>query len=325
MKAAVTTAYGPPEVVELRDLPHPEPGAGELVVRVHASPVTAGDARIRGLDVPRGFGPLLRLALGIRRPRSQVQGWAFAGVVDAVGEGVAAFAVHQQVLGITGLKGGAHAEYVRIPAKGLVLPMPAGMAMETAAALPFGGLTAADFLIDKAQVKAGETVLVNGATGSVGSAALQLARYLGAIPTAVASTEHLELAIQLGADRAIDYRKEPVTGTFDVILDVAGTLPYRRSGALLADGGRLCPVTATLAETVGAALRPRRGRHRITGGTVAESREAFERLLRIHADGGFEPLIGTLLPLSDIRSAHALASGRHKVGNVLVLPASESP
>jgi NADPH:quinone reductase-like Zn-dependent oxidoreductase len=163
MKAAVYTAYGPPETIAIREIPVPEPGPGEILVRVRAAPVTAGDARLRSGKVPRGLGLMLRLVIGLSRPRIS-PGWAFAGEVAALGSGVSTFAPGQPVFGLTGIKGGAHAEYLTIRADGRVLPLPGTLSFEEGAAFFFGGMTAAEFLIDRARLREGERLLVAGAT-----------------------------------------------------------------------------------------------------------------------------------------------------------------
>jgi len=321
MKAATVRRYGGPDVITLEDLPQPEPKPGEVRVRVTAAGVTTADARLRANDAPRGFGLILRLITGVIRPRNPVPGMEFAGVVDATGTGVTGFLPGQRVFGTTGMSGGAHAEFLTIRADGRLLHQPDSLSDAEAAAFFFGGLTAADFLLDKAGLRPGERLLVNGATGSVGSAALQIARSVGAEVTAVAGRANHALARKLGADAVIDYSAGPISGQWDVILDVVGTLPYPRAKGLLAEAGRLLPVTATLAEQIGAALRPRRGTHRISGGVIGEGRAAMERLIRLHRDGVYRPHLGRTLPFAEVRAAHALAGSRHKQGNVVIVMA----
>ena len=316
MRAAWAGSYGPPEVVEIREVPRPVPKPGEVLVAVEAAPVTTGDARVRGADVPAGFGPVIRLAFGLRRPRNPVLGMEFAGRVAARGEGVSDFEIGDPVFGIAGA--GTHAEYVAVMAGGRILPKPAGMSPEDGAAFFFGGVTAADFLIDKGGLQAGERLLVNGASGSVGSAAVQIGRHLGARVTGIASAANLDRVRALGAAEVLDYRAGPIEGEWDVVMDVAGTLPWKAARGLLAKGGRLLPVTATLGATLGAAIRSRRDGRRVTGGIVADNRAAMERLVAIHEAGGYRPVVQQVLPFERIREAHTLASGRHKTGAIVV-------
>lgn len=318
MKAARVTHYGGPDAVVIEEVPLPQPGPGEVLVRVRAAPVTAGDARMRSGKVPRGFGLPLRLAIGWRRPRNR-PGWAYAGEVAALGAGVDHLQPGQRVFGITGFKGGAQAEYLVCKAEGQILPLPDSLSFEEGAAFFFGGLTAVEFLLDKAGLAAGETLLVNGATGSVGSAALQLARHVGARVTAVASADNLALARSLGAAEVIDYRSHRIAGQFDVVLDVIGSLQWPKARPYLAPRGRLVMITADLLATLSAGLFPRRGQHRVIAGTNSEARAQMERLVGLHQAGAYRPVLGQCLPFADLARAHAIAETFHKPGNLVVV------
>lgn len=318
MQAARITAYGAPDVIVFDTVPVPRPKSGEVLVRVHAAPVTAGDARLRSGNVPRGMGLMLRLAIGLRRPRV-APGLSFSGEVAALGTDVTNFTLGQRVFGIKGFKGGAHAGYVTINAKGLILPLPDSLTHSEGAAFFFGGLTAADFLLDKAKLRQGERVLVAGATGAVGSAAVQIAAHMGAQVTATASAQNLDLARQLGAGTALDYRAGPVQGQFDVIVDVMGTYLWARAQPLLALGGRLCLITSDMASLLGAILRPNRKGQRIYSGTSGETRAKMQRLLDLHLSGGYRPVVGQTLPFAQLARAHQIADTFHKVGNLVVL------
>ncbi len=318
MKHASYTAYGSPETITITDVASPAPAEGEVLVRVRAAPVTAGDARIRSGRVPRGLGLLLRLALGLRRPRV-APGWAFAGEVAAIGAGVTRFALGQRVFGLKGVKGGAHAEYLVIRADGTLLPLPETLSYEQGAAFFFGGLTAAYFLIDRAKLTAGDRLLVAGATGAVGSAAVQIGRHLGAVVSATASPGNHALARSLGADQVADYRVGPPPGPFDVVLDVMGALGWVVAQPILAPGGRLALITADLAQMLGSALRPRRQGRRFLTGTNPDSLPAMQRLVALHHAGGYTPVVGKVLPFADLPRAHALAETFHKPGNLVVV------
>lgn len=318
MKAATVRRYGGPEVVAIEDLPMPVAGPGEVRVRVTAAAVTAADARLRANDAPRGFGFLMRCATGFTRPRHPVMGMEFAGRVEACGEGVARFAAGERVFGITGMRGGAHAEYLVVRAEARLFPLPAALSDVEGAAFFFGGLTAAHFLLDKAGLQPGERLLINGATGSVGTAALQLGSHLRATTTAVARAENHGLARELGAVETIDYRAGPIRGQWDVIFDVAGSLPYTVAAPLLAPAGRYLTATATLGEQLSYFLRGRRGGHRVAGGVVAASNKAMERLIGLHTAGVYRPIVGDVLPFAEIAAAHARVGSRHKRGNLVV-------
>lgn len=319
MQAATARRYGPAEVMQIETLPDPVPGPGEVRVAVQAFGVTRGDTRIRGLEAPRGMGLILLAIFGLTRPRRPVPGREFAGVIAGLGDGVSGWRIGQTVLGLTpGMTLGAGAEALVMKPGATLFPRPAGMSAAEGAALFFGALTALDFLTDQAQLQSGERVLINGTSGAVGAAMVQLARHLGAEITAVCSAQHHEFVRNLGADAVHDYHDGPPPGTYDVIADVAGTLPYGAARFLLAPGGRLCLVTADLAGMLGAVLRPRRGGHRLCAGVAKENRAALERVLAFNAQGLLRPVV-TTLPFEHIVEAHRLASGGHKRGNVVVV------
>jgi NADPH:quinone reductase-like Zn-dependent oxidoreductase len=313
MKVARYTAYGGPETVILEDAPIPTPGPGELLIRTRAAPVTAGDARMRSGRVPRGLGLMVRLAIGWSRPKVS-PGWAFAGQIAALGPGVTGFSQGQRVFGLKGFKGGAHAEYLTIRADGTVLPLPDTLTYEQGAAFFFGGLTAAEFLIDRAKLAPGERLLVAGATGSVGSAAVQIARHSGATVAATASPANHALARQLGATVVTDYRTGPPKGPFDVILDVMGSLGWAGAKPLLSPNGRLVLITADLSEMLASALRSRR----FITGTNKDDLPSMRRLLEIHKAGGYTPVVGPVLPFTQLAEAHRIAESFHKPGNLVV-------
>lgn len=318
MKIARYTAYGGPETIALDDTPIPVPGPGEVLVRVRAAPVTAGDARMRSGKVPRGLGLMLRLAIGWRRPKV-APGWAFAGEVAGIGKDVTGFATGQRVFGLKGFRGGAHAEFLTIPASGEILPLPGSLSFEQGAAFFFGGLTAAEFLIDRAGLAPGERVLVAGATGSVGSAAVQIARHVGATVAATASPANHPLARQLGATEVSDYREGPPPGRFDVIVDVMGALGWRGAEPLLAPGGRLILITADLPAMLSAGLGWRRGDRRVLVGTNKDDLPAMRRLVALHQAGGYTPVLGPVLPFERLQEAHTIAESFHKPGNLVVV------
>lgn len=318
MKVAKVTAYGGVENIVLAEMPTPVPGKGQVLIKVHAAPVTAGDARIRSGRVPRGFGLILRLVFGWNAPRHPVQGWSFSGEVGGLGAGVSGFAIGQSVFGLSGVQGGAHGEYVAVAQDG-VMALPVEMSHEEGAAFFFGGLTATTFLLNIANVKPGMRVLINGATGAVGSAALQIAAAKGALVTAVCSAANRDLALSLGAGAVVDYKTEKVSGLYDLIVDVIGTLPWHKARPHLAPGGRLLLVSADLAQTIGALIRPKRGQGRRIAAVInSEKRSTMERLVTLFQDGTYRPIVGNIFAFDDIRKAHALAESFSKPGNIVL-------
>ena len=274
MRAAVVDRYGAPEVIRIAEVPRPQPRADEVLVRVEAAAVTSADSRLRGARFPPGFGLIVRLVFGITRPRRRILGSSFSGVVETVGSRVADFAPDDAVCGMTGTKLGAHAEYLTAPAKKLARKPPE-VSHEDAAALLFGGTAALFFLRDKGSVVAGNSVLVNGASGAVGTNAVQLAKHFGANVTAVTSPANAALISKLGADRIIDYTHADLTDTaerFDVVLDVVGNLSIRSGRRLLSAHGILVLAVAGLVETI-----------RARGNVVARKRARARRRLRSSA------------------------------------------
>lgn len=317
MKAAVYRRYGPPDVVQIADVPRPDLKTKNVLVKVRATTVTAGDSRLRSANVPRGFGVVLRLGFGIFGPRKRILGAELAGEVAAVGESVSRFAPGDKVFAA---RLGCHAEYVAMPEDDLA-PMPGNLTFAEAAALTFGGLTSLFFLRDKARIQPRERVLINGASGAVGSAAVQLAKHFGAVVTGVCSATNALLVRSLGADRVVDYAKEDFTQTretYDIILDAVGNCPFDRCKAVLAPGGRLLLVVATLGQLVGALVWSSRAGRRVLGG-VASTRPADLLFLRALAESGaFKPVIDRTYPFARIVDAHAYVDTGHKKGNVVI-------
>ncbi|WP_051027953.1 NAD(P)-dependent alcohol dehydrogenase [Nocardia higoensis] len=315
MRAATVERYGPPDTIRITTRPIPAPGRGEVLVGVEAASVNSGDARIRAGRFPRGFGLLARLGIGLRGPRRSVLGVVFSGTVERLGEGVAGFSVGAAVAGMTGARFGAHAEYVTVPVTALT-PLPAGVTHPDAAGALFGGSTALHFLRDRAKLRAGQTVLVNGASGSVGSAAVQLAVHFGAIVTAVSSSPNHDLLRRLGAARVIDYRETPVAelgDRFDVVFDAVGNLS-RRDGLRLADPhGAVVLAVAGLADTVTA-------RGRVIAGPAPERSEDFALLLDLVAGKEFDPLVEVVGGIEALPEAHRRIDSGRKVGNLVIVP-----
>lgn len=313
MKAAVVERYGPPEVVSVREVPDPVPGKGQVLVRVRATALNSGDARIRGARFPPGFAVPARLALGLRGPRRAVLGVVYSGVVEAVGPDVSDVAVGDEVCGMTGARMGAHAELAAVRADRLCAK-PAGVDHEQAAAILFGGSTARHFLRDL--VGPGKRVLVNGASGAVGSAAVQLAHLAGAHVTGVCSDRNADLVRSLGADEVVDHARHRVaelTERYDVVLDTVGNLDRRSGRALLATGGVVVLAVAGLAETVLA-------RGNVRAGVSSEDPESFAWWLDRIAAGEARAVVDRTLPLSEVVEAHRIVDSGRKVGNLVLLP-----
>ncbi|MGV3760173.1 MAG: NAD(P)-dependent alcohol dehydrogenase [Actinomycetota bacterium] len=301
--------------MEIHELPDPSPKAGQVLVRVRATPVTSGDARIRAARFPPGFAPFARLALGLRGPRRPVLGGVLSGVVEAVGNGVTSFAIGDEVCGMTGVRMGAHAELAVAPAKKLA-HKPPEVSHDEAAGLLFGATTALNYLRDRMAVQPGDTVLVNGASGAIGTSAVQLAVHLGGRVTGVTSGRNAALVTDLGAERTIDHTVVAVTelpDRFDVVLDAVGNLSLKEGRRLLAPGGRLGLAVANLGDTI-------RARGDASAGPSPERAEDFEVLVGLAASGALRVVIEQVYELDEIVEAHRRVDTGRKVGNVLVRP-----
>src|SRR4051812_32074800 len=306
MRVAAYERYGPPDVVQLIEVEKPTPRDGEVLIRVRATTVNSADWRVRSLDVPDGFRLLSRLFFGYSKPRQPILGTELAGTIEAVGAGVTKFKVGDDVFAFSGVRMGCHAEYKCMPENGRVVPKPNNISHDEAAALSFGGTTALSFF-RRAKLQRGETVLVNGASGAVGVALVQLAKHFGAEVTAVCSGANAELVRSLGATRVIDYTKEDFSKngeTYDVIADTAGTAPFSRCQGSLKGGGRLLLILAGLGETLRAPLISLWGDKRVIAGPVAEDVEDLRLLAELASADKFRPVIDRRYPFEQIVEAH---------------------
>lgn len=320
MKAAVYRRFGAPEMVRIEEIPIPAPRHDEVLVKVHASTLSAADHRARSRNVPDGLGMLAAFGLGVFRPRKRVLGMDVAGVVEAVGASVSAFAPGDEVIAMLGARFGGHAEYVCVPQTGAITAKPRNLSFEEAVTLVFGGITARGFL-NRAAIKPGDTVLVNGASGAVGTAAVQLARQLGAQVTGVCSGANRELVAALGADRVIDYTAADFTAegtTWDVIVDCVDNAPFERVGASLNPGGALLLVIADLRGILLAARHSRKSGKLVTAGNVDYKAEDLAFLVDLAESDQFRPVIDRTYDLSDIVDAHRYVDTGRKKGNVVV-------
>lgn len=296
MKAIVTSHYGSPDGLKLQDIERPAPEEDETLIRVHAATVIAGDVMLRSLPLP--VWVLLRLFMGLKRKR--IPGHEFAGVVETVGRDVSRFKQGDAVFGTTtGLSVGANAEYVCLPANGMLAIKPAGVSYEEAAALPVGGMTALYFL-RRGNIQEGQQALIYGASGSVGTFAVQLAKYFGAEVTGVSSAANLEMVASLGADTVIDYKKEDFTESdrrYDLIFDAVGKAPASECKAMLTPNGAFVSVR---------------------NGTAKESIEELVFLGELVEAGKLKPVIDRRYPLEETAEAHRYVETGRKRGNVVI-------
>ena len=320
MKAAVTTRYGPPEVVEVREVPAPRPADNEVLVRVRASSVCYGDRIFRS-------GPLLIRLLTRFRPKHRILGVDLAGIVEAVGTDVKRFAPGDEVYGARGDNFAAHAEFACVREDGFLAHKPARMTFEEAGTV-FVGAACSLYFLRKAKLVPGERVLIHGASGSLGVFAVQLAKHFGAHVTAVCSGGNAELVRSLGADEVIDYTARDFIDdgpVYDVIMDVLGKAGFPRSVRALKPAGRYLLVGLSLRlgslarAMVTGGLIHLRGRARVITGAAVPTQADLVFLQQLIDAGGLRTVIGRRLTLDEIVEAHRYADSGHKVGNVAVL------
>jgi NADPH:quinone reductase-like Zn-dependent oxidoreductase len=324
MKAIVWTAYGPPEVLELRDVEKPAPLSNEVLIRVRATTVTAGDCETRALDMPASLRLPMRAYVGFLRPkRITILGQELAGEVEATGSEVTGFEVGDRVFGGTDFGMGAYAQYVCLAADSEDVPlatMPAAMTFSEAAGMALGGLEAIHFL-GKADIQPGERVLINGAGGSIGTFGVQLAKMWGAKVTAVDSAPKLEMLRGIGADHVIDYTSEDFTRngeTYDVIFDVVGKAPYRADLESLEPGGRLLLANARISTMIRGPWTTSRTDKTVVVENSSRTTDDLLRLRRLAEDGSVRPVIDRTFPLEEMVEAHRYVESGSKQGNVVI-------
>ena len=318
MKAAVCERYGPPEVVQIREVPKPVPADGEVLVKAVAATVNSGDTRVRALRVPRGLSLPMRVRLGFTKPKQPIFGFEMAGQAEAVGREVTHLRPGDRVVASRGFDFGCHAEYVTVAEQGAIAKIPESLSYQDAVALCFGGMTALIFF-RRGKLAPGETVLINGASGAVGTMAVQLAKHLGAEVTAVCSGAHVELVRGLGADHVIDYTTEDFTRNgqrYDVIMDNHGNAPYARVKGSLKPGGRFLMVIGDLWQMLAASRQKA-----VISSSESDSSGAadnYRTLMELAERGELKPVIDSVLPFAHIVEAHRRVDGGHKVGSVVL-------
>ena len=302
MKAIVYKEYGPPEVLKLIDLEKPIPKSNEILVKIHATTVTSGDVRLRASDFPPLFWLPARLIFGLFRPKKQILGHELSGIVEAKGNEVTKFEIGDEIFGTTTmLKTGSYAEYVCLPQEwksGVVSLKPANIAFREAAALPIGGMTAL-FLLEKAKIAIGMNVLIYGASGSVGSYAVQVARHFGASVTGVCSTSNIEMVKSMGAEKVIDYKKEDYTTIqekFDIVFDAVGKTSKSAAKQVLKKEGTFVSVKMI----------------------TSEKQSHLQKLKELAEKGEIKPIIDKVFKLDEIVEIHDYVDQGHKKGNVVI-------
>lgn len=320
MKAIAATHYGSPEVLQLKEVEKPKPKDNEILIKVHATTVNVGDCRMRSFTVPPLFWLPGRIALGFRKPRNPIFGMELAGEVEAVGKTVKRFKPGDQVFASTFKDNfGAHAEYKCLPEDGAVVIKPNNITYEEAATLSIGANTAL-FFLKKGNIEPGQKVLINGASGSVGTFAVQLAKCFGAEVTGVCSTANLELVKALGADKVIDHTNEDFTKngeTYDIIFDAVGKTTLSKCKSSLKNKGYYLHTAMAGAELIGLWYSMTTDK-KIIGGTAVPRAEELVFLKELIETGRLKPVIDRSYPLEQMAEAHRYVDQGRKKGNVVI-------
>ncbi len=325
MRAIVCTKWGSPDVLELKEVEKPIPKDDEVLIKIHATTVIAGDCELRSLKFPRGTQLLMRIGFGFRGPRKKILGQELAGEIEAVGKDVTRFRKGAQVFAHTGLGMGAYAEYKCLPEepegiKGVLASKPANMTYEETAAVPHGGLEALHY-VRKANIQSEEKVLINGAGGSIGTIAIQLAKYFGAEVTAVDSTGKLDMLRSIGADQVVDYTQEDFTKsgqTYNVIFDVVGKCPFSRSEGSLTQNGRYLTSNPGPSQKDGGRGTSTSSSKKAIAGTPSYKTEDLLFLKELIEAEKIKSVIDRTYPLEQIAEAHWYVEKGGKRGNVVI-------
>ena len=328
MKAIVCTKYGPPDVLQLKEVEKPIPKDNEVLIRIYAATVTMGDCEIRSLKFYRFLRVLMRLAVGFRRPRKKnsILGQELAGEIEAVGKDVKLFKKGDQIFAVTGFHFGAYAEYVCLHEEGkedVVILKPDNMTYEEAAVVPIGGLEALHYL-RKANIQRGQTILISGASGSIGTFAIQLAKYYGAEVTGVGNPKSLEVMKSIGADKVFDYTKEDFTKnseTYDVIFDVIGKSPFSSCSGSLNEKGTYLLANPKISFINREKRASKKRDMKFISGNMDSKIERTEQLNFLKGlieAGMIKSVIDRSYPLEQIVEAHAYVEKGEKVGNVVI-------
>ena len=320
MKAIICTKYGPPEVLQPKEIDKPTPGDDEVLVKIYTTTAHRGDIIMRSGKFPPGMGFPVKLFLGFRGPRNNILGMEVAGVIEETGNNVKLFKKGDSVFASTGMGNGGYAEYICLPEKGVIAQKPANITFKEAAAIPNGALTSLNFL-RKANIQQGQTVLIYGASGSLGTFAVQLAKYFGGEVTGVCSTVNLELVRSLGAETVIDYTKEDFTESgkiYDIIFDTVGKLSLSCCRNSLSQKGFYLVSTFGLPDLIRDLWTSVTGGRKVILGALSQSAEDLVFLKEIIEKGKLRSVIDRCYQLEEIVEAHGYVEKGHKKGNVVI-------
>jgi len=321
MKAMIFNRYGSPDVLKLAEVKKPVPKDNEVLIRAKATTVTSGDCRLRASKTPLGFWFLFRLAFGITRPRKNILGMELAGEIEAVGKNVTKYKVGDEVFIFNGASMGCYAEYICVSEDGVMAKKPENVSFDEIAAVPFGATTALYYLRDLAKVEKGQKVLINGASGGVGTFAVQLAKYYGAEVTAVCSGRNADMVRSIGADHVIDYTKEDFTKNgelYDVIFDSVGNLSFSMTKKSLVKKGKLLLVVAALPAFFRVLWTSFFSSKKVIAGVAPEKTEDLLFLKELIEAGKLKAVIDRRFAFEELPEAHRYVDKGRKKGNVVI-------
>ena len=322
MKAIVHTKYGPPDELQLKEVEKPVPKDNEVLIKIHATTVTSTDCNVRNFTfVPKSFKFIARMMFGFKKPKINILGIDLAGEIEAVGNDVKLFKEGDSVFGSPGSSFGAHAEYICMPEKGALVKKPANMTYQEAAAIPLAGNTALFFIRDLGKIQAGQKILIHGASGAIGTYAVQLARHYGADVTGVCSATNAEMVKSIGANKVIDYTKEDFTKNderYDFIFDVVGKTTFSECKGLLKQNGIYLENMLELKDVPTMIWTSIIGGKKMKGGVSKESVENLNFFSALFESGKLKPVIDRSYPLEQTALAFQYVERGHKKGNVII-------
>jgi len=322
MKAIVHTKYGPPDELQLLEVEKPVPGNNEVLIKIHATTVTTTDCNARNFTfVPKSFMLFARIMFGFKKPRIKILGIDLAGEIEAIGKDVKLFKAGDHVFGSPGTKLGGHAEYVCVPENGALAIKPADLSWEKAAAISLAGNTALFFIRDLAKIQAGQRILIHGASGAIGTYAVQLAKYYGAVVTGVCSATNADLVKSLGADKVIDYTKEDFTKSnekYDFVFNVVGKTTFSQCKGILTPKGIYLDNMMEVKDFLKVLWTSIVGGKKIKGGVSTERAENLNFFIELIESGKLIPVIDRVYPLERTAEAFQYVEQGHKKGNVII-------
>jgi NADPH:quinone reductase-like Zn-dependent oxidoreductase len=322
MRAIVHSKYGPADELQLKEVEKPVPGDNDVLIKIHTTTVTTTDCNVRNFTfVPESFKFLSRIIFGFKKPKIDILGIDLAGEIEAVGKNVKLFKQGDHVFGSPGTKMGGHAEYSCVPENGALAIKPADMSWEEAASISLAGNTALFFIRDLGKIKAGQKILIHGASGAIGTYAVQLAKYYGAEVTGVCSARNKDMVKSLGADKVIDYTKEDFSKSverYDFVFDVVGKTTFSQCKGILKQKGIYLENMLELKDILKMMWTSIIGGKKIKGGVSRENAENLNFFIELFESGKLKPVIDKCFPLEKTAEAFQYVEQGHKKGNVII-------